>query len=114
MLDDTKPDFVWAFVENNRHLEIVKACAGRKIFCHFREAAEADREGRGGDSRHCDEELHLRDDQLSDGVVGVQLHGEEGWRIPNCAGQSIPSARRGGTRRAGVRRGRAIRSSSNG
>ena len=23
MLDDVKPDFVWAFVENNRHLEIV-------------------------------------------------------------------------------------------
>jgi predicted dehydrogenase len=31
MLDRTKPDIVWAFVENNRHLEIVKACASRKI-----------------------------------------------------------------------------------
>jgi predicted dehydrogenase len=31
MLDETKPDFVWAFVENNRHLEIVEACAPRKI-----------------------------------------------------------------------------------
>ena len=31
MLDRTKPDIVWAFVENNRHLEIVKACAPRKI-----------------------------------------------------------------------------------
>jgi predicted dehydrogenase len=31
MLDQVKPDFVWAFVENNRHLEIVKACAPRKI-----------------------------------------------------------------------------------
>ncbi len=31
MLDQTKPDIVWAFVENNRHLEIVKACAPRKI-----------------------------------------------------------------------------------
>lgn len=31
MLDKTKPDIVWAFVENNRHLEIVKACAPRKI-----------------------------------------------------------------------------------
>ena len=35
MLDDTKPDFVWAFVENNRHLEIVKACAPRKISVIF-------------------------------------------------------------------------------
>jgi len=35
MLDDVKPDFVWAFVENNRHLEIVKACAGRKISVIF-------------------------------------------------------------------------------
>ena len=31
MLDQVKPDIVWAFVENNRHLEIVKACAPRKI-----------------------------------------------------------------------------------
>ncbi len=31
MLDERKPDIVWAFVENNRHLEIVKACAPRKI-----------------------------------------------------------------------------------
>jgi predicted dehydrogenase len=31
MLDETKPDIVWAFVENNRHLEIAKECAPRKI-----------------------------------------------------------------------------------
>lgn len=31
MIDHTKPDIVWAFVENNRHLEIVKVCAPRKI-----------------------------------------------------------------------------------
>jgi predicted dehydrogenase len=31
MLDQTKPDIVWAFVENNRHLEIAKACASRHI-----------------------------------------------------------------------------------
>jgi len=31
MLDDVKPDIVWSFVENNRHLEIAKACAPRKI-----------------------------------------------------------------------------------
>jgi predicted dehydrogenase len=31
MLDETKPDFVWAFVENNRHLEILKECAPRHI-----------------------------------------------------------------------------------
>jgi predicted dehydrogenase len=35
MLDEVKPDFVWAFVENNRHLEIVKACAPRKISVIF-------------------------------------------------------------------------------
>ncbi len=35
MLDDVKPDFVWAFVENNRHVEIVKACAARKISVIF-------------------------------------------------------------------------------
>ena len=31
MLDTTKPDIVWAFVENNRHLEIAKECAPRHI-----------------------------------------------------------------------------------
>ena len=31
MLDETKPDLVWAFVENNRHLEILKECAPRHI-----------------------------------------------------------------------------------
>src|ERR1051326_2430115 len=31
MLDATKPDIVWAFVENNRHLEIARDCAPRKI-----------------------------------------------------------------------------------
>jgi predicted dehydrogenase len=31
MLDDAKPDIVWAFVENKRHLEIAKACAPRHI-----------------------------------------------------------------------------------
>jgi predicted dehydrogenase len=35
MLDQVKPDFVWAFVENNRHLEIVKACAPRKVHVVF-------------------------------------------------------------------------------
>ncbi len=31
MLDKVKPDIVWAFVENNRHVEIAEACAPRKI-----------------------------------------------------------------------------------
>lgn len=31
MLDKTRPTIVWSFVENNRHLEIVQACAPRKI-----------------------------------------------------------------------------------
>ena len=35
MLDEQKPDIVWAFVENNRHLEIVEACAPRKINVMF-------------------------------------------------------------------------------
>src|SRR5437763_14251661 len=30
MLDDTKPDLIWSFVENNRHLEIVEFAAPRK------------------------------------------------------------------------------------
>jgi predicted dehydrogenase len=35
MLDQTKPRIVWAFVENNRHMEIAEACATRKIHVMF-------------------------------------------------------------------------------
>jgi predicted dehydrogenase len=35
MLDETKPDIVWSFVENNRHLEVVQACAPRKVHVMF-------------------------------------------------------------------------------
>jgi predicted dehydrogenase len=35
MLDEKKPLIVWAFVENNRHLEIVEFCAPRKIHVMF-------------------------------------------------------------------------------
>lgn len=35
MLEEAKPDIVWAFVENNRHLEMVEACAPRKIHVMF-------------------------------------------------------------------------------
>jgi predicted dehydrogenase len=35
MLDETKPDIVWSFVENNRHLEIAQVCAPRKIHLMF-------------------------------------------------------------------------------
>jgi predicted dehydrogenase len=35
MLDEAKPDIVWAFVENNRHQEIVEVCAPRKTHVIF-------------------------------------------------------------------------------
>ena len=35
MLDETKPDIVWAFNENNRHLAVVELCAPRKIHVIF-------------------------------------------------------------------------------
>ena len=35
LLAEAKPDIVWAFVENNRRLEIVEACAPRKIHVMF-------------------------------------------------------------------------------
>jgi predicted dehydrogenase len=35
MLDEKKPLIVWAFVENNRHREIVEACAPRKVHVIF-------------------------------------------------------------------------------
>ncbi len=35
MLDEMKPDAVWAFVENNRHLEITEETAPRKIHTVF-------------------------------------------------------------------------------
>jgi predicted dehydrogenase len=35
MLDATRPEIVWAFVENNRHLEVAQYCAPRKIHVMF-------------------------------------------------------------------------------
>lgn len=35
LLDERKPDIVWAFVENNRHLEVMQLCAPRKIHVMF-------------------------------------------------------------------------------
>jgi predicted dehydrogenase len=35
MIDEKKPEIVWAFVENNRHKEIVEYCAPRKIHIMF-------------------------------------------------------------------------------
>jgi predicted dehydrogenase len=35
MIEKTRPDIVWSFAENNRHLEIVQFCAPRKIHVMF-------------------------------------------------------------------------------
>ena len=35
MLDEAKPDIVWSFAENNRHLEIAQACATRGVHVMF-------------------------------------------------------------------------------
>ncbi len=35
MLDEVKPTMVWAFVENNRHHEVVEACGPRRIHVIF-------------------------------------------------------------------------------
>lgn len=35
MLDEVRPTMVWAFVENNRHHEVVQACGPRKIHVIF-------------------------------------------------------------------------------
>jgi predicted dehydrogenase len=35
MLDETKPDFIWSFVPNNQHLDIVKACTPRGVHVIF-------------------------------------------------------------------------------
>lgn len=59
MLDELKPDIVWAFVENNRHLEIAQACAPRKInliyekplAATYREALEIQRLAQAHDIR---------------------------------------------------------------
>ncbi len=42
MLDKAKPQIVWAFVENNRHMEIAEACAARKIHVMFEKPLAAD------------------------------------------------------------------------
>ena len=39
MIEETKPDMVWAFTETYRHLEVVEFCAPRGTSWTFREAA---------------------------------------------------------------------------
>ncbi len=41
MLDEKKPEVVWSFVENDRHLEVTKACAARKIHVMFEKPMSA-------------------------------------------------------------------------
>ena len=41
MLDEKKPEVVWSFVENDRHLEVTKACATRKIHVMFEKPMSA-------------------------------------------------------------------------
>ena len=41
MLDETKPDIVWGFLENNRHLEVMQACAPRKIHVIYQKPLSA-------------------------------------------------------------------------
>lgn len=64
-----RAEIVWAFVENNRHCEIVEYCAPRKIHVLFREllastykdAVPVNRDLAGA-------ERHLRDVELPDGL----------------------------------------------
>ena len=51
MLDEKKPDIVWAFVENNRHLEIVRGLRAAQDPRHVREAAGVHLQGRAGHPR---------------------------------------------------------------
>jgi predicted dehydrogenase len=41
MLDETRPDIVWGFLENNRHLEVMRACAPRKIHVIYQKPLSA-------------------------------------------------------------------------
>jgi predicted dehydrogenase len=41
MLDEVKPDMVWGFVENNHHLEVMRACAPRGIHVLFQKPLAA-------------------------------------------------------------------------
>jgi predicted dehydrogenase len=41
MLDETRPDIVWGFLENNRHLEVMQACAPRKIHVIYQKPLSA-------------------------------------------------------------------------
>ena len=112
MLDSTKPDIVWAFVENNRHLEIVKVCAPRKINVIFEKPLAST----GADAREVQETReavrHPHPDQLPDGVVAGELRRQEGRG--NGIGTGVPAARHRGTWRSRDRPARAASTSSPG
>ena len=52
MLDEKKPEVVWSFVENDRHLEVTKACATRKIHVMFEKPMSATYDEAQFDAQH--------------------------------------------------------------
>jgi predicted dehydrogenase len=64
MLEKTRPDIVWAFVENNRHLEIAKACLPRMINLIFEKPLASTYK----DAKEIQVQ-RTSNDELSDGVV---------------------------------------------
>ncbi len=75
MLDEVKPDIVWAFVENNRHLEIAKACATRHINLIFEKPLAANYSASQRDKGAGGKEWNPGDDQLPNGLVAGKLRG---------------------------------------
>ncbi len=102
MLDEIKPDIVWAFVENNRHLEIVQACAPRKINVIF-EKPLASTYKDAVTFAIWPQERHPGDDELPDGMVARQLRGTFSRRNRERR-PGLPPARDCRTRRPWLRR----------
>jgi predicted dehydrogenase len=103
MLDQTKPDFVWAFVENNRHLEILKECAPRHIHVIYEKPlastykdalAMAQLAGKYGVKVMCNYQMawwaanQVAHAEVEKGIVGKpwRLHGIVGHGGPGSAG----------------------------
>lgn len=101
MLDETKPDIVWAFVENNRHLEIAKVCAQRHINLIFEKplAATFEQAKQIKDLAEKNHILVMTNYQMawwpSNYVAKAAVdHGDIGkiWRLHGIVGHSGPSS----------------------
>lgn len=102
MLDEAKPDLVWAFVENNRHLEMAKEWAPRHINVIFEKPLASSYED-ATQIQELAQKYVIRVMTNYQMAWAIELHRRRSCR-PWGTGNGISSARSGWTWRTRIRR----------